>query len=390
MNREDLEILYVYPRRPDARDPTAGGAENRTSHLLEQTHQSCTVSLLQAEPESPVEDEPPYPNYFFPPLTPIFLTDLNPVYIVLLLKLMLRNNYDIIQVESLGGILTALFFQFIIHKDTTIIYGSHNVEADRAEATTNPDIPRYKQLGAPLVIPLVERVAVRFSDYVIAVSERDKYRFCDEYSISTDSVFVIPSGTDLVNIQRLEPRYSVRSQYGIDEDTVCLVFHGTYGNYPNREAVSLIQSELLPEFRDFEQEILVVIAGAGMPEFDRDGILSIGFVPDLYSFLRAMDIAIVPLMSGSGTKLKVFDYMTIGMPIVATEKAVEGIHVDHETHAMVVEQVDAEFVKSVRSVINDSSRRTTLGTKARELVRTKYDWELIGDQLVAAYQSIAE
>jgi glycosyltransferase involved in cell wall biosynthesis len=273
-------------------------------------------------------------------------------------------------------------------RQTSVIYGSHNVESARLEDLKHPDIPLYKKLASRLIIPLLERVAVRYSDYVIAVSERDRVSFCKRYSVSSSKVFVIPSGTELQDGERLKDRQSIRSQYGIAEDDVCLVFHGTYGNYANREALSHIQSDILPEFQDADPPVSIVIAGNGMPGFNKDNIISVGFVPDLYSFLNAMDIAIVPLTSGSGTKLKIFDYMSIGLPIVATKKAMEGIDADSGTHAFVLDDVDSLFVDTVRMLIDEPHTRTEVGTNARNLIRDQYSWDQIGKKVRSMYGEI--
>lgn len=389
MSGKDMGILYVYPRPADARDPGAGGAENRTSHLLAETGKEYDVALLQAEPDAPSAVASTCECHFFPALTPMFLTDFNPVYVLRLLRLLRRTEYDVIQIESLGGILAAILLTTLLDQQTSVVYGSHNVEAERVEEMTNPAIPVYKRLAGPAVIPVLERLAVRYADYVIAVSERDRDTFCARYAIAPASVFVVPSGTELQSVGTLADRQAVRSQYGIADDDLCLVFHGTYGNYANREALSHIRSELLPAFRDADHSIRVVVAGNGMPEFDGEDILSVGFVPDLYAFLSAMDIAIVPLTSGSGTKLKVFDYMTLGLPIVATETAMEGIDVEPGTHALVADGVDARFEEHVLALAADPGARTTVGTNARTLIEHRYNWTEIGERLRETYRQIA-
>lgn len=388
MGDSEAEILYVYPRYGDARDPTAGGAENRTAHLLAETASEYEVTLLQAESESPAEVDAACENHVFTPLTPMFLTDLNPVYVLRLLRLLRRTEYDIIQVESLGGILAAVLISALLRQQTTVVYGSHNVESERVEDVINPEIPLYKRVAAPTVIPVLEQLAVHYADYVIAVSERDRDTFCARYAITPASVFVIPSGTEIRAVETLADRQAVRSQYGIADEDLCLVFHGTYGNYANREALSHIRSKLLPAFRDADHSIRVVVAGSGMPEFDEVNIVSVGFVPDLYAFLNAMDIAIVPLTSGSGTKLKVFDYMSLGLPIVATEKAIEGIDVEPGTHALVSADLGSRFEEQVRALAADPAARETIGSNARTLVEDRYNWTVIGGRLREMYREI--
>lgn len=382
MARDQPSILFVYPRFNDARDPSAGGAENRTAHLMCEASQAFDVSLLQVEPVSSFEGETPYTNTFFRRLTPAFLTDLNPFYWIALYRHLRSNEYDIVQVESLGGILMAILLTSLFAPESSVIYGSHNVEAERVASALNPDLPLYKRVGAPVVVPFLERIAVSYSDYVIAVSDNDRATFHQRYDVPLSKLVTVRSGTEPVNLDDLEDRDTVRSRYGLDEDDVALVFHGTYENYANREALELIRSQVVSGLGD---PIKVFVAGSGMPEFEEDSIVSIGFVPDLNSFLNAMDVAIVPLTSGGGTKLKIFDYMAMGLPIVATKKAMEGIDIDPGVDAIVVDSVGSDFVDAVRQIARDPLRRRELGRRTLELAEEEYSWSRIGERLRAVY-----
>ena len=387
MSPDQPSILYIYPRFNDARDPTAGGAENRTAHLLQTTSEAYDLSLLQAKPESPIGENRPFKNIYFKPLTPAFLTDLNPSYWIALFRELRANEYEIVQVESLGGILIALLLCALIQSDATVVYGSHNVEAERVQSALNPNLSFYKRLGAPVIIPVLERIAVRYSDYVIAVSDRDRELFCEMYDIPGSKVFTVRSGTTPAGMGELENRKQVRSRYNLAEDDIALVFHGTYDNYANREALETIREGIVPEFEE-NTSIVVFIAGNGMPTFEHDTITCVGFVSDLDSFLSAMDIAIVPLSSGAGTKLKVFDYMSVGLPIVATSKGMEGIDARDGTDAIVVENLGPEFTTAIENLIKNTKCRQTVGEMARELAENKYNWDTIGDELRDVYSQI--
>jgi glycosyltransferase involved in cell wall biosynthesis len=379
--------LYVYPRFNDARDPTAGGAENRTAHLLDEASEVHDLSLLQAKPDPSVNVERPYENKYFKPLTPAFLTDLNPSYWIALYRALQEKEYDIVQVESLGGIIIALILTTILQSGSSVIYGSHNVEAERVQSALNPNLPFYKRLGAPIIIPALERIAVRYADYIIAVSNHDKKLFCEMYDVPVSKVFTVRSGTTPADLDQLDERQEVRSRHNLGEEDIALVFHGTYENYANREALEAIRERIMPGLQA-KTSVSVFIAGNGMPSFENDRIMSVGFVSDLDSFLHAMDIAIVPLSSGAGTKLKVFDYMSVGLPIVTTKKGVEGIDITEGTDAIVVEDVDSEFITAIEELIENPSWRQTLGDQARILAETEYSWDTIGGELRDIYAQI--
>lgn len=387
MAHNQPSVLYIYPRFNDARNPTAGGAENRTAHLLDEASEAYDLSLLQVKPESPIEEERPYENRYFEPLTPAFLTDLNPLYWIALYQELRAKEYDIVQVESLGGIIVALLLTVLLRSGAAVIYGSHNVEAERVKSALNPNLPFYKRLGAPIIIPILERIAVQYSDYIIAVSDRDKELFGEMYDIPLSKVFTVRSGTTPARLDQLEARRVVRSRYNLDKNDVALVFHGTYENYANREALEAIRGRIVPALQE-NTSISVFIAGNGMPSFDDDTVTSVGFVPDLDSFLHAMDIAIVPLSSGAGTKLKVFDYLSVGLPIITTRKGIEGIEIEEGTDAVVVEDVGPEFINAIECLIANPERRQALGERARTLAETEHSWESVGENLREEYRRI--
>jgi glycosyltransferase involved in cell wall biosynthesis len=383
---DSRSILVVFPRFGGTCNPDAGGAENRTYHLIDQLSQEFDVVLLEP-------DVATYPDgcdldadrRTFRRLTPQFLTDLNPSYAWALLSILRTRDTDAVQVESLGGILVAILLTTLLRLDVPVVYGSHNVEAERVRDALNPDLPLYKRLGAPVVIPLIESLGTRFADHVIAVSDVDRATFVDRYGLDSTAVTTVRSGTAVLDEDALTPRESVRERHGIPSNHTCLVFHGTYENYANREAVELLRSEIAPVIHRNHDEVTIVLAGKGMPDDDLDHVHSVGFVEDLDSFLNAMDVAVVPLVSGGGTKLKIFDYMRVGLPIVSTAKGMEGIDVEDGREALVTDGVGDEFIEAVGTVIDDESLRTTLSSRIRELGQTRFDWEYIGRDIRAIY-----
>ena len=64
--------------------------------------------------------------------------------------------------------------------------------------------------------------------------------------------------------------------------------------------------------------------------------------------LNSSDIGIVPILHGGGTKLKIFDYMGVGLPIVTTKKGIEGIEAKNGQHAIIVDDVNEEFINAIK------------------------------------------
>jgi glycosyltransferase involved in cell wall biosynthesis len=91
--------------------------------------------------------------------------------------------------------------------------------------------------------------------------------------------------------------------------------------------------------------------------------------------LRLTDVAINPIISGSGTNLKMLEYMAWGLPVVATPKGVRGLALAQNVHAVVTDREN--FAKAIRSLASDPERCESIGASARALVETQFDWNRI-------------
>jgi len=98
-----------------------------------------------------------------------------------------------------------------------------------------------------------------------------------------------------------------------------------------------------------------------------------GFVKDLYSVLNIADIAVVPIMQGGGTKTKIFDYISLGVPIIGSKKALRGIDIDDSQAVILSNDVD-EFTAEVTRLIKDTERRSRLSQNMSRLA-DKWSWE---------------
>jgi len=174
---------------------------------------------------------------------------------------------------------------------------------------------------------------------------------------------------------------------GFDTDSVIVVFHGSYGHPPNKDAIDNITEHIAPVLEP-DESIVFALYGAGVPKFERTNVKSFGFVKDLHQALSVADIALVPITSGGGSKLKVFDYMNAGLPIITTRKGVQGIPVEDGKHVMIVENTGPEIVDAIKYLVRNRQERDRLGLNARRLVESEYNWDMIGNKLDDTYRRL--
>ena len=99
-----------------------------------------------------------------------------------------------------------------------------------------------------------------------------------------------------------------------------------------------------------------------------------GRVADVAPWIRIADLCLAPIFSGSGTRIKVLEYMAAPKPVVATAKALEGIEAVPGRDVAVSETLE-ETVQAILSLVDDPGRAAAMGRCGGDLVRARYSWD---------------
>ncbi len=383
-------LLIVYPFG-DALDPKGSGGQNRVFNIVTQLIQKNNVIILQ--PERFLEDKQDYSQLKvkgFKRYIPQFLTDLNMSFYLELYKILKKGRIDIIQIAFPAGIISAKIITKLLRLNIPVVYDAQSVTGIIVKNATNPALPFYKRIGGHIYIPLLERVAVKFADHIISVSYEDKDLFIKNYNVNSGKVTVVPSGANIINPNFLEARGKVRKKFDIEYGDIIVIFHGIYTYLPNKEAIDLIIDYIAPKIGESYNNVKIIIAGKDVPRFEKSNVRCIGFVDDLYSLLNASDIAIVPLLRGGGTKMKVLDYMGVCLPIVTTKKGIEGIDAKNGEDVIIINGVNERFIDAMKYLIDSEEERKRIGTNARRLAEEEYNWDKIGEKLNVLYNELVK
>ncbi len=114
-----------------------------------------------------------------------------------------------------------------------------------------------------------------------------------------------------------------------------------------------------------------------------------GFVDDIRPHVLAGDVAVVPLRVGSGTRLKAFEAMALGRPVVSTALGMEGLDVEAGTHFLAAETGPA-FAAAILRLLSEPALRRDLATAARDLLEERFSWARIGRQFEAICMHTAD
>ncbi|WP_348223919.1 glycosyltransferase family 4 protein, partial [Escherichia coli] len=86
------------------------------------------------------------------------------------------------------------------------------------------------------------------------------------------------------------------------------------------------------------------------------GVSFTGFVDDVRDHARDAQAFVIPLRVGGGTRIKAFEAMAMGLPVVSTTIGIEGLDVDHGTHFLCADGAD-ELALATLKLLGDGTLR---------------------------------
>jgi glycosyltransferase involved in cell wall biosynthesis len=133
---------------------------------------------------------------------------------------------------------------------------------------------------------------------------------------------------------------------------------------------------------------LYIVGSAPPPEVQRwngtQGVTVTGFVDDVIPILHRSTAMVVPLLSGSGMRIKIVEAMAASLPVISTSVGIEGILAEHNVHALVADAPEA-IASEMHQLIVDAPLATRITEHARQLVIDKYEWKSIAKQMEGLY-----
>ncbi|MBI5396610.1 MAG: glycosyltransferase [Verrucomicrobia bacterium] len=180
---------------------------------------------------------------------------------------------------------------------------------------------------------------------------------------------------------------------GLEADTA--LFIGNLPSAANEQGVHWFCREILPAIVREAPQFRLLVAGKNPPpsvlKLAGPNVEIIGFVERTQDVLRRACVEVVPLIQGSGTRLKILEAFAAGKAVVSTTKGCEGLAVEHGRDILIADD-PARFAAEVVRVLRDAALRRRLGMAARGLVERDYDWRIVMDgfrQFLLGLRSLA-
>ncbi len=250
----------------------------------------------------------------------------------------------------------------------------HNVEAliwkRLAENSNNYFTHLYFKSQWQRMRNFEKNVSARFGG-VVGVSDEDCRIMREEYGLK--NVFgSVPTGVD---VEYFKPD-------GRAPEQGFILFLGSMDWMPNIDAVQYFVSSIYPIIKRKYPSAKFVIVGRNPTKsvkelVDNDkSVIVTGTVDDVRPYLKKASVMVVPLRVGGGTRIKIYEAMAAGVPVVSTSVGAEGLAVENNKHILIGDSPDDFADKTIR-ILNDELPE--LSSNARRLVEENFSWEKVTD-----------
>lgn len=217
----------------------------------------------------------------------------------------------------------------------------------------NVEFLRFQRLGKwwwPLMY-LYEKVAYRMVDTTLYISETDKKSLIKFFNIPKKKLAYSPYIVDETTFKKNDnTRKKIRRQLKL-ENSPLILFFGPLDYQPNKEAVALILTKIVPLVVKKNKEVKFLIVGKNPPkDINAPNVIFTGFVERIEHYINASDIVIVPLLSGGGVRTKILESLACKKPVVSTSIGAEGIP-ETDSQELFIHDEFTDFAKSITHLI---------------------------------------
>jgi glycosyltransferase involved in cell wall biosynthesis len=145
-----------------------------------------------------------------------------------------------------------------------------------------------------------------------------------------------------------------------------LLFVADYTYAPNREGLEFLLAEVLPRVWERRPDACLRLVGRGLegPPSSDERVIAEGFVEDLRAAYAEAACAVVPLLRGGGTPLKLLEALCYGLPVVATPAASAGLELAPDLEYLEGDGAEGFATAVLRALDGDASKVVAAGRRA--------------------------
>ena len=297
-----------------------------------------------------------------------------------LIEVLEAEKFDIVQLEM---IYMAPYIDTIReHSNAKIVMRMHNVEHKIWERIAKKTVffaKRWYINHLARTLRKYEMGILDELDGIAAITLTDAAYF---RRVTATPVIDLPFGVD---IAKFNPVFEV-------EDKPTFYHIGSMNWMPNEEGIKWFLNNVWGDVVKRVPEAKLYLAGRNMPKWllkknHKKNIEVVGEVPDAHEFVNQHNVAIVPLFSGSGMRIKIIESMALGKTVITTMIGAEGIQYT-EFEDIIIADNEPKMVENICRLFKHPEEAEAIGLNARRLIEEVYDNKKIINRLEIFYKEI--
>ena len=291
--------------------------------------------------------------------------------------LLQKETFDIIQFE---GIFMGPYLDLVRkHSDAKCVLRPHNIEYRIWERFIKSEKNILKSLYLQIQTRRLKKYELEIIpqfDGIVPISDADK-KFIE--LIVSKPIVTIPCATDL-------------NTYNEAPSEKANFFHiGAMDWMPNVSGIEWFLEKVWPLVLVKLPDATFNLAGRDMPNSlisnKQKGVSVVGEVESAEDFYKENGILVVPLLSGSGIRIKIIEGLSYGKAIVSTTIGAMGIKLETNNH-IVISDSPEDFANSMIKLFEDKDLRLRIGKNARALAKEKFDVAVLGNKISEFYNQL--
>ena len=296
-----------------------------------------------------------------------------------LVNLLKEKSFDIVQLE---GLYLCPYIPVIRqYSEARIAYRAHNIEHEIWDRTAALSAGLKKWYISSLAnrIKKFEISWLNRYDLLVPITPRDG-EILDRLG-NIRPLHVSPTGIDSI-----APAHSTTfTEYPS-------LFHlGSLEWSPNQEGLLWFLSHCWPSLHARLPQLKFYVAGRNAPgwligKLNLPGIVYEGEVPDAYKFMKSKSVMAVPLLSGSGMRIKIIEGMALGKAIVSTSIGAEGLGVEDGKNIMIADNPES-FISAIEALLTNKELFSSIGSESKLFIDKNFDNLALARQLAQFYQN---
>lgn len=289
------------------------------------------------------------------------------------------ETFDIVQLET---VFMAPYIPIIRElSKAMIVLRAHNIEHliwKRLAKETKQIFKKFYINHLSKTLENYELDVLNQVDGVAAITRKDAQFF---RGLTATPVIDIPYG---IEIEDFTPKYEVGEKPNF--------FHiGSMNWMPNQEGIRWFLDSCWKDVINRNKDIQFYLAGRFMPDWltnaNSENLKVVGEVQDAKEFVSLHNVAIVPLLSGSGIRIKIIESMAMGKTVITTPVGAEGIAYTASQNIIITENA-AQMIEAIINIASHPEKAEKIGRAARQLIEETHDNKKIVDRLLLFYKEI--